>query len=163
PTYWRLIPPAALLLSLAGLAPYARAERLVGIARTSDAAGNSDQRKKSAHENDFLLFGTVFTEPGFALPGAAIRVRRADQKHMRSDFAGGAGCGWRLGGRSEARISVAHRSGHGGGQTGCAHPFERGLPEKPAHPDRENPHCRRHWTLPLQRPRPQRGLRNLRR
>jgi len=83
PTYWRLIPPAALLLSLAGLAPYARAERLVSIARTSDAAGNSDQRKKSAHENDFLLFGTVFTEPGFALPGAAIRVRRADKKKAR--------------------------------------------------------------------------------
>src|SRR5437879_12867258 len=74
---------------------------------------------------------------------SVFRLRQEENRseevaHMRSNFSGGAGCGWRLGGRSEARISVAHRSGHGGGQTGCAPPFERGLPEKPAHDDREN-------------------------
>lgn len=83
PTYWRLMPLAALLLSLAGPASYARAEPSVSIARTPDAAGNTDQHQKGAHENDFLLFGTVFTERGFALPGAAIRVRRAGEKKVR--------------------------------------------------------------------------------
>ena len=48
-----------------------------------DAAAAGDQGKKSAHENDFLVFGTVFTEKGFAFSGAEIRVRRAGERKVR--------------------------------------------------------------------------------
>ncbi len=34
----------------------------------------------SSHAHDFLIFATVFTDQGFALPGARVRVRRADEK-----------------------------------------------------------------------------------
>lgn len=47
-------------------------------------ADNGPQRK-GARENDFLLFGTVFTEQGFALPRAEIRVRRAGERKVRGE------------------------------------------------------------------------------
>jgi hypothetical protein len=34
-------------------------------------------------ESQCLLFGTVFTDQGFALPGAEIKVRRASEKKFR--------------------------------------------------------------------------------
>jgi hypothetical protein len=40
-----------------------------------------DQKQKPCRE--FLLFGTVFRGPGFALPGAEIAVRRAGEKKVR--------------------------------------------------------------------------------
>jgi hypothetical protein len=33
----------------------------------------------------FVVLGTVFTEQGFALPGAEIRVRRAGEKKVRGE------------------------------------------------------------------------------
>ncbi|HEX9760034.1 MAG TPA: carboxypeptidase-like regulatory domain-containing protein [Candidatus Acidoferrales bacterium] len=41
--------------------------------------------KKGTRADDqrFLLFGTVFTPRGFALPGAKIEVRRAGEKKVR--------------------------------------------------------------------------------
>jgi hypothetical protein len=47
------------------------------------ANGGQEQPRKSSHENDFLVFGTVFSEKGFALPGAEIRIRRAGEKKYR--------------------------------------------------------------------------------
>jgi len=38
------------------------------------------QSASSSHAHDFLIFVTVFTDQGFALPGARVRVRRADEK-----------------------------------------------------------------------------------
>ena len=38
------------------------------------------QEKKKSREGTALLYGTVFTEEGFALRGAAVRVRRKDAK-----------------------------------------------------------------------------------
>jgi hypothetical protein len=35
------------------------------------------------HSNDFLVRGTVFTQEGFALPGAELRIRRAAEKKFR--------------------------------------------------------------------------------
>ncbi len=67
PTYWMLTLIATLLWGLAGPAPAPAAE----------------QSRKGAHENDFLLFGTVFTEQGLALPGAEVRVRRAGERKVR--------------------------------------------------------------------------------
>ncbi len=75
-----LTPVIALLLGLFALIPSLGALRLPTIHATSAIPAGSDQRKKGVHEEDFLLFGTVFTEQGFALPGAEIRcapLRRA--------------------------------------------------------------------------------------
>lgn len=68
---WRLIPLFALLL--------------VSATRFSDAAESApdQQGKAEAFEKQFLVFGTVFTEQGFALPGAEIRIRRAGQRKAR--------------------------------------------------------------------------------
>ena len=35
------------------------------------------------HSNDFLVRGTVFTQEGFALPGAELRIRRSADKKFR--------------------------------------------------------------------------------
>ena len=36
-----------------------------------------------SHAHDFLIFATVFTDEGFALPGAHVRVRRIDEKKAK--------------------------------------------------------------------------------
>jgi hypothetical protein len=41
------------------------------------------QDSRSSHAHDFLIFATVFTDRGFALPGARARVRRSDEKKFR--------------------------------------------------------------------------------
>ncbi len=72
----------ALLMGMAGLALAASAHSLLTVhASAGPAAG--DQGKKSAHKDDFLVFGTVFTEVGLALPGAEVRVRRAGERKTR--------------------------------------------------------------------------------
>jgi hypothetical protein len=45
------------------------------------AAG--DEKQSESHTHDFVIFATVFTEKGFALPGAKIRVRRTDESKYR--------------------------------------------------------------------------------
>jgi hypothetical protein len=45
------------------------------------AAGAQDSSK--SHSRVFVIFTTVFTEQGFALPGARVRVRRSDEKKFR--------------------------------------------------------------------------------
>ena len=63
-TCWRMLTVAAALACLA-----------------AGAAG--EEQKKSTPRNDFLIFGTVFTEQGFSFRGAEIRVRRAGEKKVR--------------------------------------------------------------------------------
>ena len=41
------------------------------------------QDSGSAHGHDVVIFATVFTDHGFALPGARARVRRSDEKKFR--------------------------------------------------------------------------------
>jgi hypothetical protein len=41
------------------------------------------QSSSSSHAHDFLIFTTVFTDQGFALPGAHARVRRPTDKKFR--------------------------------------------------------------------------------
>jgi len=65
-----------LALALVGVA------LLSGVAPASDWAG-VPQSSSSSHVHDFVIFTTVFTEQGFALPGARVRVRRADEKKFR--------------------------------------------------------------------------------
>lgn len=64
---WTLIPIAVLLLILFGW-----------HAQASANFPNPDKKKQPGAE--FLLFGTVFTQQGFALPGAEISVRRVGEK-----------------------------------------------------------------------------------
>jgi Carboxypeptidase regulatory-like domain len=40
----------------------------------------SAQGASGSRAHDFLIFATVFTDQGFALPGARVRVRRTDEK-----------------------------------------------------------------------------------
>ncbi|MGO9641620.1 MAG: carboxypeptidase regulatory-like domain-containing protein [Candidatus Acidiferrales bacterium] len=49
----------------------------------SAATASRDQQNKHAH--DFLIYVTVFTDQGFSLPGANVRVRRASEKKWRWD------------------------------------------------------------------------------
>jgi hypothetical protein len=55
---------------------------LAGAMFASGAAGGA-QSSSSSHAHDFLIFTTVFTDQGFALPGARARVRRATDKKFR--------------------------------------------------------------------------------
>ena len=45
------------------------------------AAG--DEKQSDLHARDFVIFATVFTDQGFALPGAKVRVRRTDESKFR--------------------------------------------------------------------------------
>ena len=45
------------------------------------AAG--DEKQGATHAHDFVIFASVFTEQGFALPGAKVRVRRTDEQKFR--------------------------------------------------------------------------------
>jgi Carboxypeptidase regulatory-like domain len=41
------------------------------------------QKQTHSHADDFLIFATFFDGQGFALSGAKVRVRRADEKKFR--------------------------------------------------------------------------------
>jgi hypothetical protein len=47
------------------------------------SAPAADQKQAGSHVHDFVIFATVFTAQGFALPGARVRVRRADEQKFR--------------------------------------------------------------------------------
>jgi hypothetical protein len=55
---------------------------LAGTTAAFDRPGEPQSSSKS-HAHDFIIFTTVFTEQGFALPGARVRVRRSDEKKFR--------------------------------------------------------------------------------
>lgn len=58
---------------------------LVFLAGTFSAFARPGEPQSSSksHAHDFLIFTTVFTEQGFALPGAHVRIRRSDEKKFR--------------------------------------------------------------------------------
>jgi hypothetical protein len=70
PTIGRSILPAAVLLFV--LAPGA-----------VPGAAAGDEKPNNSHAHDFVIFASVFTEHGFALPGAKVRVRRSDEQKVR--------------------------------------------------------------------------------
>jgi Carboxypeptidase regulatory-like domain len=43
----------------------------------------ADQKQADSHAHDFVIFASVFTEQGFALAGAKVRVRRSDEQKFR--------------------------------------------------------------------------------
>jgi hypothetical protein len=58
---------------------------LVLLAGTTSAYGwpGEPQSSSKSHAHDFIIFTTIFTEQGFALPRARVRVRRTDEKKFR--------------------------------------------------------------------------------
>lgn len=52
-----------------------------GMTATPTRAANQNQTSQHAH--DFVIFASVFTQQGFSLPGAKVRVRRVDEKKFR--------------------------------------------------------------------------------
>jgi len=44
-----------------------------------------DEKQGDTHAHDFVIFASVFTEHGFALPGARARVRRTDERKFRRE------------------------------------------------------------------------------
>lgn len=68
--------PVGLLIALLALAGSAGTVPIPAGARTALAQTGS-------HAHDFVIFATVFTDRGFALPGAKVRVRREEEKKFR--------------------------------------------------------------------------------
>ena len=42
-----------------------------------------DEKQNNSHAHDFVIFADVYTDRGFALPGAKVRVRRSDERKFR--------------------------------------------------------------------------------
>jgi hypothetical protein len=78
-----LVRVVVLLLGLSGLLSAVGAAGLAAPPAALPEAFGADQGKKSARESDFLVFGTVFDERGFAYHGAVVRVRRAGERQVR--------------------------------------------------------------------------------
>ncbi|HWF12526.1 MAG TPA: carboxypeptidase-like regulatory domain-containing protein [Candidatus Acidoferrales bacterium] len=55
---------------------------LSGTTSAFEQPGGPQSSSKS-HAHDFVIFTTVFTEQGFALSGARVRVRRSNEKKFR--------------------------------------------------------------------------------
>jgi len=84
--------PVGALLVLIGLVPSPGVAPLRATHTASGMAADGAQRRKGTHQGDFVVFGTVFTQRGFVLPGAEVRVRRAGERkthwEARSDRRG---------------------------------------------------------------------------
>src|SRR5258705_7601903 len=70
-----------------------------------------DEKQGDTHAHDFVIFASVFTEHGFALPGARARVRRTDEQKFRweaiSDGRGELGIRGKQGAEYELTIEAA--------------------------------------------------------
>jgi hypothetical protein len=47
------------------------------------AYASQKKTKTEAYLSEFLMFGTVFTEQGFALPGAQVKIRRTSDRKAK--------------------------------------------------------------------------------
>jgi Carboxypeptidase regulatory-like domain len=50
---------------------------------TESTSKEKPGQSATRHSDDFLVRGTVFTQEGFALPGAELRIRRTSEKKVR--------------------------------------------------------------------------------
>jgi hypothetical protein len=55
---------------------------LAGAAYAFEPAARA-QSSSNSHAHDFVIFATIFTDRGFAFPGARVRVRRSEEKKFR--------------------------------------------------------------------------------
>src|SRR4029077_18557862 len=78
---WHPLPPVDHLTSRRILSFLMLAFFLAPCALPSTGAG--DAKQGDSHAHDFVIFASVYTERGFALPGAKVRVRRTDEQKFR--------------------------------------------------------------------------------
>jgi hypothetical protein len=52
------------------------------IARVPGSAAG-DEKQNNSHAHDFVIFADVYSDRGFALPGAKVRARRSDERKFR--------------------------------------------------------------------------------
>jgi len=78
-TFWTMLRVATILLSLVAAMPVPSQP---SPAQEQQGQEKSEKEKKKKPQ-PFVLTGTVFDESGFALAGAAVRVRRAGEKKVR--------------------------------------------------------------------------------
>jgi hypothetical protein len=79
---------AALLVLCLGVSLFGRAQQPPPPpppAQAPPAESQSHPEKQGKHANDLFLFGTVFTQQGFTLPGALLQLRRAGEKKVRAE------------------------------------------------------------------------------
>jgi hypothetical protein len=86
--HWLIHPVRMSVLVFALAAGLSAQEPAQAPAAQSGASADSSSNKKPSqaaarHSDDFLVRGTVFTQEGFALPGAELRVRRSAEKKFR--------------------------------------------------------------------------------
>ena len=77
---------AGLILALASTLSAQESPQPPAAQSTPSSESTSKQNPNQAsgrHSNDFLVRGTVFTQEGFALPGAELRIRRSAEKKFR--------------------------------------------------------------------------------
>jgi Carboxypeptidase regulatory-like domain len=77
---------AGSLLAFAGALGAQETPQPPAAPSSPSAESSSTQKSNEAaarHSNDFLVRGTVFTQEGFALPGAELRIRRSAEKKFR--------------------------------------------------------------------------------
>jgi hypothetical protein len=77
---------AGLLLSFAASLGAQQAPQPPATQSPSSTESTSKQKpgqSAARHSDDFLVRGTVFTQEGFALPGAELRIRRTTEKKIR--------------------------------------------------------------------------------
>jgi len=77
---------AGLLLSCAASLGAQEAPQPPATQSPSSTESTSKQKpgqSAARHSDDFLVRGTVFTQEGFALPGAELRIRRTTEKKIR--------------------------------------------------------------------------------
>lgn len=77
---------AGLLLSFAASVGAQEAPQPPATQSPSPTESTSKEKtgqSATRHSDDFLVRGTVFTQEGFALPGAELRIRRTSEKKIR--------------------------------------------------------------------------------
>jgi hypothetical protein len=90
--------------------PFAMLILVLAVVFSAPAAATDDQKQTGSHAHDFVIFASVFTEQGFALPGTKVRVRRADEQKFRweamSDRRGELGVRVKQGAEYELTIEI---------------------------------------------------------
>src|SRR5258705_2318956 len=65
-----------------GMLRFAMLVCVLATARVPGMAAG-DKKQNNTHAHDFVIFADVYTDHGFALPGAKVRVRRSDERKFR--------------------------------------------------------------------------------
>jgi hypothetical protein len=58
---------------------------ILALFSAAAAGGYPQEGKDKKRPAQFLIFGTVFTQQGFSLPGAEVKIRKAGEKKVRGE------------------------------------------------------------------------------